>query len=274
MLGRAIRSNRGQGLPEHLGGAVVAGGRRGIVDRAVASAHLGERPRIPVGECDCVGVDRVGTGGAGDPADARRRPAAPLCATRRQQRRVHPPGTGCRRPWAGGSASKPTGGVVPGATRPPHRGGGGPTAGPSSGPTPSPTPVPTPSPTGQPGPTPSPAPTPGPTPTPTPTPTRHRPRPRVRSPLPALTLTGPSSVVESTFTGNGSFSDPGGSGWSATVDYGDGTGAALVLNGQQLWAPAHVRRRVHLLDLRHGDECSRRSRATPPRGSPCEARRR
>lgn len=127
--------------------------------------------------------------------------------------------------------AKPTGGGVPGATQSPHRGGGGPTAGPSSGPTPSPTPAPTPSPTGQPGPTPTPAPTPGPTATPTPTPT-PTPSP-TPSPVtvPAVTLTGPSSVFESTFTGNGSFSDPGGSGWSATVDYGDGTVAALVLNG-------------------------------------------
>jgi hypothetical protein len=104
VLGRAIRPNRGQGVPEHLGGTAVASGRRGIVDRAAAPAHLGERPGIPVGECHRVGVDCAGTGGAGDTADARRGPSAPFDATHRPERRVHPPGTDCRRPGAGGSS--------------------------------------------------------------------------------------------------------------------------------------------------------------------------
>jgi HD-GYP domain-containing protein (c-di-GMP phosphodiesterase class II) len=125
-----------------------------------------------------------------------------------------------------GAPVKPTGGGVPGGTPTPHRGGGGLTAGPSSGPTPSPTAAPTPTPTGQPGPTPAPTsgptPTPAPTPPPSPTPT---PSPVT---VPTVTLTGPTSVTESTYTGNGSFSDPGGSGWSARVDYGDGTGVQVL----------------------------------------------
>jgi HD-GYP domain-containing protein (c-di-GMP phosphodiesterase class II) len=123
--------------------------------------------------------------------------------------------------------AKPTGGSVPGAPRSPH--GGGPTSGPLPGPTPSPTPTPTP--TGQPGPTPSPTPTPTPTPSPTPGPVT----------TPAVTLPAPASIYESTYTANGSFADPGGSGWSATVNYGDGSGAqALVLNGNDTFGLQHT----------------------------------
>jgi HD domain/PKD domain len=118
--------------------------------------------------------------------------------------------------------AKPTGGSVPGAPRSPHA--GGPTSAPSSGPTPSPTPVPTP--TAQPGPTPTPIPLPTPTPTWTPSPT---PGPVT---VPVVTLPATASIFESTYTANGSFADLGGSGWSATVDYGDGSGVhALALNG-------------------------------------------
>jgi HD-GYP domain-containing protein (c-di-GMP phosphodiesterase class II) len=142
-------------------------------------------------------------------------------------------------------AAKPTGGGVPGATRSPHRGGGGPTAGPSSDPAPSPTPAPTSPPTGQPGPTPTPTPTSGPTPTPTPTPSpTSTPSPTpTPSPVtvPTVILPGAASVFESTFTGNGSFSDPGGSGWSATVDYGDGSGKqALTLNANNTFGLQHA----------------------------------
>jgi HD domain/PKD domain len=118
--------------------------------------------------------------------------------------------------------AKPTGGSVPGAPRSPHA--GGPTSAPSSGPTPSPTPAPTP--TAQPGPTPTPIPLPTPTPTWTPSPT---PGPVT---VPVVTLPATASLFESTYTANGSFADLGGSGWSATVDYGDGSGVhALALNG-------------------------------------------
>jgi HD-GYP domain-containing protein (c-di-GMP phosphodiesterase class II) len=137
--------------------------------------------------------------------------------------------------------AKPTGGSVPGATGSPHRGGGGPTAGPSSGPTTAPTPAPTPSPTGQPGPTPTPTPTSVPTPTPTssPTPTPS-PTPGPVT-VPTVTLPGPASIFESTYSANGSFVDPGGSGWSATVDYGDGTGTqALNLNGDNTFGLQHM----------------------------------
>ena len=121
--------------------------------------------------------------------------------------------------------AKPTGGGVPGAPGSPH-GDGGPTAGPSSGPTTGPTATQPPTSTGQPGsttmPTPTPTPAPGPTPTPTPGPVT----------VPAVTLPAPASIFESTYSANGSFTDPGGSGWSATVNYGDGSGMqALALSG-------------------------------------------
>jgi hypothetical protein len=47
-----------------------------------------------------------------------------------------------------------------------------------------------------------------------------------------VTLPAPASIFESTYTANGSFADSGGSGWTAVVDYGDGSGAhALALSG-------------------------------------------
>jgi hypothetical protein len=47
-----------------------------------------------------------------------------------------------------------------------------------------------------------------------------------------VSLPAPASIDESTYTANGSFADAGGSGWSATVDYGDASGThALALNG-------------------------------------------
>jgi hypothetical protein len=50
--------------------------------------------------------------------------------------------------------------------------------------------------------------------------------------VPVVTLPATASIFESTYTANGSFADLGGSGWSATVDYGDGSGVhALALNG-------------------------------------------
>lgn len=110
--------------------------------------------------------------------------------------------------------AKPTGGSVPGAPRSPRA--GGPTSGPSSGPTTDPAP------TAPPGLTPIPTLTPTPMPSPTPAPVT----------VPAVTLPAPASIFESTYTANGSFADPGGSGWSATVDYGDGSAAqAIVLSG-------------------------------------------
>ncbi|MEO8897811.1 MAG: HD domain-containing phosphohydrolase [Candidatus Dormibacter sp.] len=107
--------------------------------------------------------------------------------------------------------AKPTGGGVPGGPRQPH--GGGPTSAPSPGATATPTP--------QPGSTPSPIPLPTPTPTPTPTPVTQ----------PVVSLPAPTSILESTYAATGSFVDSGGSGWAATVDYGDGSGAhTLALN--------------------------------------------
>ena len=99
----------------------------------------------------------------------------------------------------------------------------------ASGPTPTPGPASSPSPSAGPtasaGPTPLATPSASPTPTPTPTPTASGP----------LTVTVPasSSISEQqTYTAAGSFSDPGGSGWTATADYGDGSGVqSLPLQG-------------------------------------------
>jgi hypothetical protein len=46
-------------------------------------------------------------------------------------------------------------------------------------------------------------------------------------------MPGPATVFEATaYSASGSFSDPGGSGWIATVNYGDGTGShSLALSG-------------------------------------------
>jgi hypothetical protein len=47
-----------------------------------------------------------------------------------------------------------------------------------------------------------------------------------------VSLPAPASIAESTYSASGSFADPGGSGWTATADYGDGSGPhALALNG-------------------------------------------
>jgi hypothetical protein len=47
-----------------------------------------------------------------------------------------------------------------------------------------------------------------------------------------VSLPAAASIFESTYTAGGSFADPGGSGWSATVNYGDGSVTqALALNG-------------------------------------------
>jgi hypothetical protein len=45
-------------------------------------------------------------------------------------------------------------------------------------------------------------------------------------------MPAPASILEAAYTASGSFSDPGGRGWTATVDYGDGSGVqALALSG-------------------------------------------
>lgn len=44
-----------------------------------------------------------------------------------------------------------------------------------------------------------------------------------------------------TFTGSGSFADPGADSWTATVDYGDGSGAqALALNPDKTFSLGHT----------------------------------
>ncbi|HWF56725.1 MAG TPA: HD domain-containing phosphohydrolase [Candidatus Dormibacteraeota bacterium] len=77
---------------------------------------------------------------------------------------------------------------------------------------------------------PGPAPTlpPGTTPTPTPAPT-PTPGPVTR---PTVAMPAPATIFEGSYTAGGSFADAGGSGWTATVNYGDGSGArALSLSG-------------------------------------------
>jgi PKD domain len=55
-----------------------------------------------------------------------------------------------------------------------------------------------------------------------------------------VTLPAPASIFESTYTANGSFADPGGSGWKATVDYGDQSGVQpLSLNGDNTFGLQH-----------------------------------
>jgi putative nucleotidyltransferase with HDIG domain len=114
-------------------------------------------------------------------------------------------------PTVGGPGSlapaRPTGGGARGSG-PTHPGRPTSPAAPS-GPTPTPSPV-------------SSQPTPTSAPTPTPNPVTE----------PVVTLPSPASIFESTYTANGSFADTGGSGWTATVDYGDGSGThGLVLSG-------------------------------------------
>ena len=68
---------------------------------------------------------------------------------------------------------------------------------------------------------------------------------------PVVSLSGPSNVDEgSTYIGSGSFIDPGADTWTATVDYGDGTGSqTLTLNANKtLHAGSRLRRQRHLYD--------------------------
>ncbi|MGA7986990.1 MAG: HD domain-containing phosphohydrolase [Candidatus Dormiibacterota bacterium] len=131
-----------------------------------------------------------------------------------------------------GPADPRVGPVAPGPT-------GKPTPGPGSGspgggtPPPARTPAPPgasppPGPTSPPVPPPSGSPTPAPTPTPTPAPTP------VPDPPPVVTVKAGGTTLFGAFSGSGSFTDSNFAGhtFTATVNYGDGSGThALTLNG-------------------------------------------
>ena len=59
---------------------------------------------------------------------------------------------------------------------------------------------------------------------------------------PVVSLSGPTNVDEgSPYIGSGSFTDPGSDTWTATVDYGDGTGSQpLTLNANKSFTLDHV----------------------------------
>jgi hypothetical protein len=59
---------------------------------------------------------------------------------------------------------------------------------------------------------------------------------------PTVTAGAPATLNEGdTFTGSGSFTDPGNDTWTATVDYGDGTGVQpLALNADKTFSLSHV----------------------------------
>jgi hypothetical protein len=64
----------------------------------------------------------------------------------------------------------------------------------------------------------------------------------VIQPPPQLSLPSSTTINEgSTYTANGSFSDPGATSWTATVDYGDGSGSQpLALNPDQTFNLSHL----------------------------------
>jgi Putative Ig domain/PKD domain/RTX calcium-binding nonapeptide repeat (4 copies) len=59
---------------------------------------------------------------------------------------------------------------------------------------------------------------------------------------PSVSLTGPTALTEGdTFAGSGSFTDPGADTWTATVNYGDGSGdQPLALNPDHTFALSHL----------------------------------
>ena len=119
-------------------------------------------------------------------------------------------------------AALPTNGSAPTVQSPPPR--GVPSAGTASRPRSGPTSTPPPSalPTAAPQ-SPGAGPTPAPAPAPAPAPGKGL----------VVSMPAPATIKEATnYSAGGSFSDPGGQGWTATVNYGDGSGVQpLSLNG-------------------------------------------
>ena len=70
----------------------------------------------------------------------------------------------------------------------------------------------------------------------------------------APVVTGPpdATIAEgSTFSGSGSFTDPGADTWTGTVDYGDGSGSqSLVLNADKAFSLSHVYGRGGVYEVR------------------------
>jgi PKD repeat protein len=64
----------------------------------------------------------------------------------------------------------------------------------------------------------------------------------VNNVAPSVSVTGPTALNEGdTFTGSGSFTDPGADTWTATVNYGDGSGdQALALNPDHTFGLSHL----------------------------------
>jgi len=176
--------------------AAGAGFQDGAPAGGGAGSSRGTRTHAPTGGARPKGAPAAAAGPAARSAD-------------------HGTSTGGSHPSGSSSAPDPPGSQPP-ADAPAAASDAGTTSASSSPPSPSPSPSATP--------TPAPAPTVTPAPTPTPTPTASPPP----SP-PAVSMPQPSTISESsTYTAQGSFSNPGGLSWTAVVDYGDGSGTQVL----------------------------------------------